>query len=113
MHRVEVMGQENRVTAPSRLVLGLTARREDRLPNPCLETAVILTYHGGEGEGMSLTDIIALVVLLLAYGLTWLLFLRSMRIIKFIDRENLKHMRQIRERLDSGRATTSPKGDAR
>jgi len=44
--------------------------------------------------------IVAIAVLIGAYGLTWFLFFRSLRVIKLIDKENLSHAGQIRDRLE-------------
>jgi hypothetical protein len=60
---------------------------------------------------MSVTDITGVAVLFLAYGLTLLLFFRSLRIIGLIDKEDLRHMRQIRDRLEAGKSTTPRAGD--
>ena len=48
-------------------------------------------------------DIIGIAVLFLAYGLTWVLFFRSLRIVNFIDKENLRHLKEIRDRLEAGK----------
>ena len=48
---------------------------------------------------MAFHDIIALIVLFSAYILTWFLFFKSLRIVNIIDREKLKHLNQIRDRL--------------
>ena len=59
---------------------------------------------------MASGDAIGLGVVALAYVLTWLLLLSSLRIVRIIDREGLRHARQIQQRLrrrktskDSGR----------
>jgi hypothetical protein len=51
---------------------------------------------------MSLGDAIGIAVLVIAYGLTWVLLLRSLKIVNIIDKEKLKHARQIRTRLKAG-----------
>ena len=51
---------------------------------------------------MSLGDAIGIGILVLAYGLTWALLLRSLKIVTIIDREKLKHAHQIRMRLKAG-----------
>jgi hypothetical protein len=51
---------------------------------------------------MSLGDAIGIGVLVSAYGLTWALLLRSLKIVSIIDKEKLKHARQIRMRLKAG-----------
>ena len=51
---------------------------------------------------MSANDIVAIAVLFVAYGLTWVLLIWSMRIVNFIDKENLRHIKQIRDRLEAG-----------
>ena len=48
---------------------------------------------------MAANDIVALIILLLAYLMTWFLFFRSLKIVNIIDSEKLKHLNQIRERL--------------
>ncbi len=50
---------------------------------------------------MSISDIIVLIVLFIAYGLTWFLFLRSLKIINLIDKDNLHHIEQIRQRSEN------------
>lgn len=59
---------------------------------------------------MSVSDIIGIAVLFLAYGLTLVLFFRSLKIIRFIDKENLEHMRQIRDHLEAGKSSNQSDG---
>ena len=54
---------------------------------------------------MVLNDVLGISVVVIAYGLSWLLLLRSLKIVKIIDREKLKHVRQIRTRLRAGNST--------
>jgi hypothetical protein len=55
---------------------------------------------------MDIRQVIGILVILGAYGLTWLLLLRSLRIVKIIDREGLDHAGEIRARL-KGKAPAS------
>ena len=48
---------------------------------------------------MSVGQVIGVLVILGAYGLTWYLLLKSIRIVKIIDREGLKHSGEIKTRL--------------
>ena len=48
---------------------------------------------------MNVRQVIGILIILGAYGLTWYLLLRSIRIVKIIDREGLKHSSEIKTRL--------------
>ena len=48
---------------------------------------------------MEIRQVIGILVILGAYGLTWYLLLKSLRIVKIIDREGLDHAGDIRARL--------------
>ena len=54
---------------------------------------------------MALSDIFGIGIVVIAYGLSWILLPRSLRIVNIIDREKLKHARQIRIRLRAGNTT--------
>ena len=54
---------------------------------------------------MSVRQIVGILVILGAYGLTWFLLLKSLRIVKIIDREGLKHSSEIKTRLKRKRST--------
>ena len=60
---------------------------------------------------MTSRDIIAFIVLILAYLITWILFLKSLKIVDIIDREKLKHLNEIRGCLNEGTAYESPYED--
>jgi hypothetical protein len=51
------------------------------------------------GFEVNVRQVIGILIILGAYGLTWYLMLRSMRIVKIIDRESLKHAGEIKTRL--------------
>jgi hypothetical protein len=48
---------------------------------------------------MNVRQLIGILVILGAYGLTWYLLLKSMAIVKMIDREGLNHAGEIKARL--------------
>ena len=48
---------------------------------------------------MSIRQVIGILVILGAYGLTWFFMLKSLRIVKIIDREGLDHAGEIKARL--------------
>jgi len=52
---------------------------------------------------MTLRDIIGIIVLCLAYLITWILFFHALKIVKIIDRENLRHLNQIRKHFNRNR----------
>ena len=51
------------------------------------------------GGHVSIADIIAVVILCTAYSLTWVLFFKSLKIIRIIQEEKLSALDQIKERL--------------
>ena len=53
---------------------------------------------------MNIRQVIGIVVILGAYGLTWFFLLKSLRIVKIIDREGLDHASEIKERLKQRRS---------
>jgi hypothetical protein len=59
---------------------------------------------------MAVSDILGIGVMVIAYGATWILLLRSLMIVKIIDKEELKHAPQIKARL---RAAKRPPGTDR
>ena len=56
---------------------------------------------------MPFGDILGIAVLALAYGFTWILLIRSLRIVRVIDTEKLKHIDQIRQRVKPGKSGAS------
>ncbi|UCF96161.1 MAG: hypothetical protein JSV89_13355 [Spirochaetaceae bacterium] len=48
---------------------------------------------------MNIRQLIGIVVILAAYGLTWYFLLKSLSIVRIIDREGLKHAPEIKARL--------------
>ncbi len=58
---------------------------------------------------MTTRDIIGISILIIAYLITWLLFFRSLKIIKIIDTERIRHINQIRNRLKAGKSTINKK----
>ena len=48
---------------------------------------------------MSMNDILGIFVIVVAYGFTWYLLVKSTTIVKIIDREGLKYTREIKRRL--------------
>ena len=48
---------------------------------------------------MNIRQVIGILVILGAYGLTWFFLLRSLRIVKIIDSEGLDHAGEIKARL--------------
>ena len=48
---------------------------------------------------MDVRQVIGILVILGAYGVTWFFLLRSLRIVKIIDREGLDHAGEIKARL--------------
>jgi len=50
---------------------------------------------------MSINHVLGILVIAAAYGFTWYLLVKSTKIVKMIDREDLKHMREIKSRLKS------------
>jgi proline racemase len=51
---------------------------------------------------MTLNQILGIVVLVVAYGGTWYLLLKSTKIVNTIDQEGLQHTREIKSRLKNG-----------
>ena len=51
------------------------------------------------GGPVSVGDLIAIFILFLAYVLTWILFCRSLKIIRIIEEEKLSALDRIKERL--------------
>jgi hypothetical protein len=54
---------------------------------------------------MDIRQVIGILIILGAYGLTWFFLLRSLRIVRIIDREGLDHAGEIRSRLKEKRST--------
>jgi hypothetical protein len=54
-----------------------------------------------------LGEVLGIGIVVIAYVLTWVLLVRSLKIVNIIDREKLKHVRQIKSRLRAG--NTAPK----
>jgi len=50
-------------------------------------------------------DIMGIIILFLAYGLTWFLFFRSLRIVNLISKEKLQNLTKLRKRLKSNNPT--------
>ena len=50
---------------------------------------------------MSINHLLGILVILVAYGFTWYLLLKSKKIVKIIDKEGLEHIREIKSRLKS------------
>jgi hypothetical protein len=48
---------------------------------------------------MSLNHVLGIFVILLAYGLTWYLLLKSTKVVNTIDKEELMYTREIKRRL--------------
>lgn len=48
---------------------------------------------------MSINHLLGILVILAAYGFTWYLLLKSKKIVKIIDKEGLKQIREIKSRL--------------
>ena len=48
---------------------------------------------------MSITLVLGIFVTIAAYGFTWYLLLKSAKIVEIIDKEGLKHTREIKSRL--------------
>ena len=57
---------------------------------------------------MDVRQVVGILVILGAYGLTWFFLLRSLRIVKIIDREGLDHAGEIKVRLKLKRAAAAP-----
>jgi hypothetical protein len=60
------------------------------------------------GVEMNVRQIIGICIILGAYGLTWFFLLRSLRIVKIIDREGLQHAGEIKARLKGKRRGGGP-----
>ena len=62
---------------------------------------------------MDIRQVVGILVVLGAYGLTWFFLLRSLRIVKIIDKEGLDHAGEIRSRLKSKRSLrrSGPRSD--
>ncbi len=52
-----------------------------------------------EGGSVRGDDLIAAIVLVAAYSVTWILFFRSLKVIRIIQKEKLTSLDQIKERL--------------
>ena len=50
---------------------------------------------------MNMNNVLGIFVIVAAYGFTWYLLLKSTKIVNIIDREGLKHTREIKSRLKS------------
>ena len=50
---------------------------------------------------MNMNDVLGIFAIVAAYGFTWYLLLKSTKIVNIIDREGLKHTREIKSRLKS------------
>ena len=48
---------------------------------------------------MTVNHVLGILLIVIAYGFTWYLLLKSTRIVRLIDRENLLSMRAIKRRL--------------
>jgi hypothetical protein len=48
---------------------------------------------------VNIGQLIAVLIILGAYGLTWYFLIKSMRIVNIIDREGLKHSSEIKARF--------------
>jgi hypothetical protein len=59
---------------------------------------------------MDVRQVIGILVILGAYGLTWFFLLRSLRIVKIIDREGLDHAGEIKARLKLKRSAAASAG---
>ena len=57
---------------------------------------------------MDIRQVVGILVIVGAYGLTWFFLLRSLRIVKIIDREGLDHAGEIKARLKLKRAAAAP-----
>ncbi len=53
---------------------------------------------------MSNNDIIGISILIISYAVTIILFFRSLKIVKLIEKENLNHLEDIRKRLAVGKS---------
>ncbi len=62
---------------------------------------------------MDVRQVIGILVILGAYGLTWFFLLGSLRIVKIIDRERLDHAGEIKARLKLRRSRREPDASAR
>ena len=51
------------------------------------------------GFYMNVRQLIGILIILGAYGLTWYFLLKSMGIVRIIDREGLRHAGEIKTRL--------------
>ena len=49
---------------------------------------------------MSISSIVGVAVIVLAYGCTWYLLVKSTKIVRDIDKNDLKHPREIKDKLD-------------
>ena len=56
---------------------------------------------------MDIGQVIGILVILGAYGLTWFFLLRSLRIVKIIDQEGLEHACEIKARLKAKRSAAA------
>ena len=61
-----------------------------------------------QGGKQPLNDIIAIIILFLAYGLTLVLFIRSLKIVGIIDKENLRHLKEIQDKFKRVKLTKHP-----
>ena len=61
---------------------------------------------------MEIRQVIGILVILGAYGLTWYLLLKSLRIVKIIDREGLEHASEIKARLKMKRLAASDEAES-
>lgn len=48
---------------------------------------------------MTINQVVGTIVIVVAYGCTWYLLLKSTKVVNIIDREGLKHTRVIKRRL--------------
>ena len=53
---------------------------------------------------MNVRQVVGILVILGAYGLTWFFLLKSLRIVKIIDKEGLDHASEIKVRLKQKRS---------
>jgi len=58
---------------------------------------------------MDVRQVVGILIIMGAYGLTWFFLLRSLRIVRIIDQEGLDHAGEIKARLKNKRAAAAPK----
>jgi hypothetical protein len=62
--------------------------------------ACFMVREGSTGDfEVNIGQLIAILIILGAYGLTWYFLIKSMRIVNIIDREGLKHSSEIKARF--------------